>query len=119
MNEENKLQYIIPDKPIEKPKGDMSLITDYDQRYINIISKIFKKELSKDDLNNLLNEGAKIGAYWHKFRLVGAIVWTWDNQTGIEIIHMGFKKKAAGRGFEEALLEYAVFVSNGKLKMEN
>jgi len=114
VSETNKLKYIMPSQPTEKPVGDMSIITDYDQRYLNIISKIFNKQMSVDDLNDVLDTGGNIAAYWHKNRLVGAVVWTWDNAEGGEIKYIGFKKRVRGKGFAKKLLNYAIYTTTTK-----
>ncbi|MCL2236227.1 MAG: GNAT family N-acetyltransferase [Defluviitaleaceae bacterium] len=108
-----ELIYIMPSQPTEKPKADISIITDYDQRYLGIISRIFKKRMRVNDLNDILDAGGNIAAYWHKGRLVGALVWTWSEDGG-EILHIGFKKKLRGKGFGGVLMNYAIYIISTK-----
>ncbi|MCL2854396.1 MAG: GNAT family N-acetyltransferase [Defluviitaleaceae bacterium] len=109
-----KFAYTMPSRATEKPKADISIITDYDQRYLGIISKIFKNGMTAGDLNDVLYAGGNIAAYWHKGRLVGAIVWTWCNEAGGQILYIGFKKRQQGKGFGKLLLDYAVYKTTAK-----
>ena len=99
---------------VGKPEGDISLVTDYDQRYLLVISKIFYKEVpswddrSGDVLNAVLARGGRIAVYWHKMRLVGAVVWSADGDDWI-LEHIGFKRKEQRRGHGRVLLDFVRF----------
>jgi len=107
-----KLAYNFSEKK-DKPKADISIITDYDQRYLGIISKIFYKELAgwndkgTDALNALLARGGHIAAYWHKMRLVGAALWERQGE-GWRLLHICFKMKEQRRGHGRVLLDFIV-----------
>jgi len=94
---------------VEKPKADISIITDYDQRYLVMISKIFYKEIDGWDdksgrvLNEILEHGGNIAAFWYKMRLVGAVVWSWGN-----LEYIAFKLKEQGRGNGKILLDFVL-----------
>ncbi|MCL2169843.1 MAG: hypothetical protein FWB74_07455 [Defluviitaleaceae bacterium] len=104
----------IHDKHKEKPVADISMATDYDQRYLEIISKIFYKELTDWDckqgyeLNKILAEGGQIALYWHKMRLVGAAVYQLiDNNW--KLLHIAFKSKEQGSGHGKVLLDFVMY----------
>ena len=94
-----------------KPQADISLATDYDQRYLGIINKIFEKNIEEwderntDRLNAHLEQGGQIAMYWHKGRIVGTVLWILDGDAW-RITQMGFKRRHQGRGFGEELLDY-------------
>ncbi|MCL2350131.1 MAG: GNAT family N-acetyltransferase [Defluviitaleaceae bacterium] len=99
-----------------KPADDISIITDYDQRYLGIIVKIFRKFMpithwvNVDDMNDILKSGGHIAAFWHKMKLVGAVCWTWDAEKGEgEILHICFKWKHQRQGFGARLLDFVLF----------
>ena len=100
------------DEEYTKPSADISMVTDYDQRYLGIISKIFKTNLegwegSAETLDDHLQKGGKIAAFWHKMNLVGAIVWKTNDDTTL-ITQICFKKKAQRQGFGKELFAYAL-----------
>jgi len=102
------------DKQVEKPKEDISMATSYDQRYLEMISKIFYKELEGwncrrgYDLNDILGRGGKIAIFWRRMRLVGAVVWSGEADTW-QLEHMAFKFKEQRRGSGKILLDYVLY----------
>jgi len=97
-----------------KPKVDVSMITDYDQRYLENISKIFYKDLpgwnAKDtwELNNILARGGRIAAYWERMRLSGAAVWQ-PLGDDWQLTHIALKHKIQRAGHGRAFVDYVLF----------
>lgn len=109
------LVYKTPREPLEKPRADISIATDYDQRYLKMISKFFYKEMtgwndrSEETLNNVLKAGGNIAMFWDpkKMDLVGAVVWSGNDDTW-RIDHICFKFKFQRLGYGRLLLDFVV-----------
>jgi len=100
----------------EKPKTDISMITDYDGRYMEIIARLFRRghdgwDGNAYDLEVFLTTGGFIAAYWHKMRLVGAIMWKQDGNT-CEIVHVDFKRRWRNHDFDKELIAYMHWRAN-------
>ena len=102
----------------DKPDADISMVTDYDVRYLKIISKIFSKGLPVDswkgkshkDLLEHLENGGEIAAYWHGGVIAGAVVWQWDaKKSEGKILQICFTKRLRGFGYGRLLLDYILF----------
>lgn len=109
------LFYEISSHSGEKPKDDMSIITDYDQRYLNYINKIFKKEFygwdyrnGVENFNEILEGGGQMAAFWHRGKIVGAIIWHWGGEEG-KITHICFKANSQRQGFGRLLVDFALY----------
>ena len=114
MDEVVTLTYDIATHEKDKPKADISIITDYDQRYLGIISKIFYKDLpswndkSGYDLNDILARGGHIAAYWERMRLVGAAVWEQTDDGNWQLLHICLKFKLQRRGHGRIFMDYVI-----------
>jgi ribosomal protein S18 acetylase RimI-like enzyme len=111
-----------------KPKEDISMVTDYDTRYLKIISKIFTKNLPPQmwkgtkkgtskgpaDLLAHLEADGKIAVYWSAGVIVGAIVWEWDEDKGKgSILYICFKRHDQRFGYGRLLIDYAIYETTG------
>jgi ribosomal protein S18 acetylase RimI-like enzyme len=108
------LVYDLSNFTAEKPTADISMVTDYDVRYLRIISKLFKKnipEIWKDkkpeDLLAHLDAGGKITVYWHGGVIVGAVVWEWDvNKNEGRVLQICFIKRLRLMGYGSILMDF-------------
>jgi len=111
--------YEMTEKDYPRPNADISLATDYDQRYLGIITKIFCKDIgewedrSTDTLNKHLDDGGQIAMYWHKGRIVGAMLWALDGDAWC-ITYIGLKSKYQNWGFDKELVEYMLWQINNQ-----
>ncbi|MDR2168470.1 MAG: GNAT family N-acetyltransferase [Clostridiales bacterium] len=107
------LSYDISKYDKGKPNADISMITDYDQRYLKIIGKFFYKDLpgwndkTGEKFNVILARGGQIAAYWYRMRLVGAAVWEREGDDW-RLLHICLKWKQQRQGHGRVLLDFVL-----------
>jgi len=112
-----------------KPDADISMVTDYDVRYLKIISRIFAKGLPNDswkgkndkDLLAFLEGGGKMAAFWYGNVIYGAVCWQWnENKKEGKILQICFKKRLRRFGYGRTLMDYVLYqIISGAAKGES